>query len=93
MKFTTGLVVKTVARVSLLISSDVHYIVFTVWINAGIINACQVVLSRQFNLDLCFQDVGCGLTMSFSIVKGSFIQILHDSNRHHWLTISNIGSD
>ena len=31
------------------------------WINAGIINACQVVLSRQFNLDLCFQDVGCRL--------------------------------
>ena len=31
--------------------------------------------------------------MSFSIVKGSFIQILHDGNRYHWLTISNIGSD
>ena len=26
-----GLVVKTVARISLLISSDVHYIIFTVW--------------------------------------------------------------
>ena len=33
MKFTTGLVVRTVARVSLLISSDVHYIVFTVWLH------------------------------------------------------------
>lgn len=63
------------------------------WINAAIINACQVVLSKQFSLDLNFQDVGCGLTMCFSIVSGSFIQILHDSDRHHWLTISNIGSD
>ena len=63
------------------------------WINAAIMNACQVVLSKQFSLDLNFQDVGCGLTMCFSIVSGSFIQILHDSDRHHWLTISNIGSD
>ena len=45
------------------------------WINAAIINACQVILSKQFSLDLYFQDVGNGLTMSFSIVKGPFIQI------------------
>ena len=63
------------------------------WINAAIINACQVVLSKQFSLDFSFQDVGYGLTMGFSIVKGPFIQILHDSDRHHWLTISNLGSD
>ena len=31
--------------------------------------------------------------MGFSIVKGPFIQILHDSDSHHWLTISNLGSD
>ena len=31
--------------------------------------------------------------MSFSIVERSFIQILHDSNRNHWVTISNIGSN
>ena len=45
MKFTTGLVVRTVARVSLFISSDVHYIVFTV---------CALVrfLYDDFNLSL-----------------------------------------
>ena len=63
------------------------------WINAAIINACQVVLSKQFGLDFSFQGVGYGLTMGFSIVKRPFIQILHDSDRHHWLTISNLGSD
>ena len=76
-----------------LLDSDELVLTSGAWINAAIINACQVILSKQFSLDLSFQDVGCGLTMSFSIVKGSFIQILHDSDRHHWLTISNIGSD
>ena len=65
------------------------------WINAPIINASQHILSIQFNRELQgagFQDVGCGLTMSFS-VETFFIQILHDLDRNHWLTISNIGND
>ena len=30
--------------------------------------------------------------MSFSI-ETFFIQILHDTNRNHWLTVSNFGSN
>jgi len=54
-------------------------------------------LNKQFDASL--QDVGYVITMSFSIVERSFIQILHDSNRNHWfnrnhwLMISNIGSN
>ena len=31
--------------------------------------------------------------MCFSVVQNSFIQVLHDCDRNHWLTISNINSD
>jgi len=31
--------------------------------------------------------------MSFSIVQSSFVQVLHDNDRNHWLIVSNIGSD
>ena len=36
------------------------------------------------------QNVSCGLTMSFDVEPGEFIQILHDGSSH-WLTVSTIG--
>jgi len=51
------------------------------WINVTIINASQFKLNKQFNAS--FQNVGCGIIMSFSIAERSLIQILHYSNRKH----------
>ena len=75
-----------------LLDSDKEIISTGRWINAAIINASQYILNKQFS-NFNFQDVGCGLTMCFSIVQDSFIQVLHDCDRNHWLTISNINSD
>ena len=77
-----------------LMETDRKTITTGVWMNAAIINASQVILKRQFGKEFCngFQDVGYGLTMNFSIQE-RFVQILHDNDRHHWLTISNFGSD
>ena len=64
-------------------------------INRKVINANASqynILNKQFS-NFNFQDVGCGLTMCFSIVQDSFIQVLHDCDRNHWLTISIINSD
>ena len=47
-------------------------------ISGAWINAAQVILSKQFSLDLDFQDVGNRFTVSFSIVKGPFIHILQE---------------
>ena len=60
------------------------------WINAAVINASQYILNKQFKAK--FQDVGYGMTMSYSIVESVFTQIIHDSNRNHWVTISNLDS-
>ena len=74
-----------------LLDADRSIITSGAWINAAIINASQFILNKQF--DASFQDVGCGITMSFSITDRSFIQILHDSNRNHRVMISNIASN
>ena len=60
------------------------------WINAAIINASQYILNKQFEAK--FQDVGYAMTMNYSIVESGFIQIIHDSSRNHWVTISNLDS-
>ena len=60
------------------------------WINAAIINTSQYILNKQFKVK--FQDVGYGMMMSYSIVESAFTQVIHDSNRNHWVTISNIDS-
>ena len=57
------------------------------WLNSSIINASQHLLSRQFSIS-GFQSVGCAYTMSFAVQR-SFIQIIHDQSRNHWLVISN----
>lgn len=77
-----------------LLESDKALIISGAWANSSVINASQCILSKQFDLwSFCFQDVSYGLTMNYSPVGNGFIQILHDSDRHHWLTVSNLGSD
>jgi len=63
------------------------------WLNSSIIDATQTVLSKQFPDLNGFQSVGCGQGMTFSIMKGKFVQILHDEQRIHWITITNIGTE
>ena len=60
------------------------------WLNSSIVDASQRVLAQQFKKD-GLQEVGNGLTMSFEIETGEFIQILHDPNGH-WLCICNTGA-
>ena len=50
MNFTTGFVVRSVARVSLLISSDVHYIVFTVYTPYCFMGGAIYVQARVNNI-------------------------------------------
>ena len=60
------------------------------WINDDIINAAQKLLAQQFPYISGLQNVAIGLTMSFSIQTGEFLQII-DTTHHHWITISTIG--
>ena len=77
-----------------LMDSDKAVITSGAWMNCSIINASQFTLHKQFSLPhFSFQDALYGLTMNYSIVGPGFIQILHDSDRHHWLTVSNLGTD
>ncbi|XP_065898061.1 uncharacterized protein [Dysidea avara] len=61
----------------------------THWLNSSIIDVSQRLLAEQFQYLDGFQSVGCSYTMSFA-VHDKFIQILHDSVKNHWLTISTI---
>ena len=36
------------------------------------------------------KNVSCGLTVTFNVEPGEFIQILHDCSTH-WVTVSTIG--
>lgn len=62
------------------------------WLNASLINAGQHLLSQQFPKLSGLQDVSCGLTMSFQVEDGIFVQILHDPSGH-WLTVSTIKAE
>ena len=62
----------------------------TAWLTDSIINAAQRLLGKQFPHLPGLQDVSLGLTMSFNIQTGEFLQILHTS-QDHWLTVSTIG--
>ena len=60
------------------------------WLNDNLIFAAQTLLKNQSSIP-GFQDTCLGMTMSFDIQRGEFIQILHDGHGH-WLTISRIGA-
>ena len=59
------------------------------WMSDKIIDAAQVLLKQQFPHIQSLQDVVLGLTMSFHIQTGEFLQIIHCNN--HWFTISSVG--
>ena len=75
-----------------LINSDKTTLLSGAWLNAAIINACQVVLAKQFTTAAGLQDVSHGVVMDFVIETQPFVQILHDSDRNHWVMINNVGS-
>lgn len=64
----------------------------TQWLNSSIIDVSQRLLAMQFDYLDGFQSVGCSYTMSFTI-HDKFIQVLHDSARNHWLTISTVTAE
>ncbi len=60
------------------------------WVNDNIINAAQQLLKENC-IDISgFQDVICGVALSFKVEPDEFIQILNNC-KGHWLTICNIG--
>ena len=63
----------------------------TGWLNDDIVSAAQRLLKQMFPLGYGFQDTCLGMTYSFTIEYGEFIQVLHNGH-NHWLTISTIGA-
>ena len=62
----------------------------TPWLTDSIINAAQQLLRKQYPHLPGLQDVSLGLTMSFNVQRGEFLQILQTS-QDHWLTVFTIG--
>ena len=58
--------------------------------NDNIVNAAQKLLKKVNPAMSGLQNVNLGLTMSFNVEPGEFIQILHDGCSH-WLTVSTVG--
>ena len=54
------------------------------------INAAQQLLKEACAAISGFQDVACGVFLSFDVEPGEFVQILNNW-RGHWLTVSTIG--
>ena len=75
-----------------LLDSDKQILFSGAWLNGSIISACQVILASQFTRKSGFQDVLHGIVMDYTIQTQGFIQVLHDADRNHWVTISNVGS-
>ena len=80
-----------IARLNLL-DSDKEILSSGAWLNGSIISACQVILASQFTSKSGFQDVVHGIVMDYNIQTQGFIQILHDADRNHWVTFTNVGS-
>ena len=63
----------------------------TAWLTDDIINVAQKLLKAQSPALSGFQNVGCGLTMNFSVETEEFVQIIH-TGEGQWVTISTIGT-
>lgn len=63
----------------------------TEWINDNIIDAAQKLMKKANPQMSGLQNVTCGLTMSFNVQVGEFVQIIHDASRSHWVTVSTVG--
>ena len=61
----------------------------TEWLNDNIVNAAQKLLKKVNPAMSGLQNVNLGLTMSFNVEPGEFIQILNDGCSH-WLTVSTV---
>lgn len=55
-------------------------------------NAAQTLLRKSNPIISGLQDVTLGLTMSFEVEPGEFVQILHNG-AGHWITISTVGTN
>ena len=53
------------------------------------VDAAQTLLKQQFPHIQSLQNVTKGMTMSFYIQTGAFVQILHSDG--HWFTVSSSG--
>ena len=62
----------------------------TAWLTDSIIDAAQNLLKKAFPVP-GLQSVSCGLTMTYAVQPGEFIQILN-TGLGHWVTISTIGT-
>ena len=62
----------------------------TSWLTDSIIDASQKLLQRMFPAISGFKSVCLGLTTSFQVQPGEFIQIIN--SRGHWVTVSTIGT-
>ena len=59
------------------------------WLTDSIIDAAQKLI-KDVSPVPGLESVSCGLTMSFDIQRGEFIQILN-TGKKHWVTASSIG--
>lgn len=62
------------------------------WLTDSIVNAAQTLLRKSNPIISGLQDVTLGLTMSFEVEPGEFVQILHNG-AGHWITISTVGTN
>ena len=61
------------------------------WLSDSIINAAQLLLRRGNVLVGGLQNVNFGLTSSFEVETGEFVQIIH-TGEGHWHVVSTIGT-
>lgn len=61
------------------------------WLNDKIINVAQKLLKRSHPEVNGLQKTYLGETLTYTIERGKFVQILH-INGNHWITISNVFS-
>ena len=61
----------------------------TAWLTDSIVDAAQKLLKKACPSGL--QSVSCGLTMTYDVQPGEFIQVLN-MGQGHWVTISTIGT-
>ena len=59
------------------------------WLTDSIVDAAQTLLKDSCSVP-GFESVACGLTMTFPVQPGEFVQILN-TGRGHWVTVSTVG--